>query len=105
VLARAIDHTTKIIQDLHKTLEEMELVLELLEEAERDKLVDERELKSLQAALDRLQRQRPHGGSPPHEHRRSSGHPHPQRSHARSEPPARPEPAEARDDGSVSEPF
>ena len=55
-ITRAIDHVQEVITDLKSALEEMELALELLEEAERQKLDDEREIKALQKALERVNR-------------------------------------------------
>lgn len=55
-ISRAIDHVQEVITDLKSALEEMELALELLEEAERQKLDDEREIKALQKALERVNR-------------------------------------------------
>ena len=55
-ISRAIDHVQEVITDLKSALEEMELALELLEEAERQKLDDEREIKALQKAIERVNR-------------------------------------------------
>jgi hypothetical protein len=51
-----LDHVQHIIDELRGALDEMELVQELLEEAERQQIDDDREIKSLQRALDRLHR-------------------------------------------------
>jgi hypothetical protein len=55
-ITRAIQHVQEVIDDLKRALDEMELALELLEEAERQKLDDEREIKALQKALERVNR-------------------------------------------------
>jgi len=60
-ITRAIQHIEEVIADLKGALEEMELALELVEEAERQKLDDEREINALQKALERVNRFR--GGS------------------------------------------
>jgi len=55
-ITRAVQHVQEVIEDLKRALDEMELALELLEEAERQKLDDEREIKALQKALERVNR-------------------------------------------------
>lgn len=55
-ISKALDHVQHIIDELRGALDEMELVQELLEEAERQQIDDDREIKSLQRALDRLHR-------------------------------------------------
>lgn len=53
-VTQALEHAQHIIDELKSATEEMEIVLELLEEAERQKLHDEREISALQKALDRI---------------------------------------------------
>lgn len=55
-VSQALEHAQHIIDELKSATEEMEIVLELLEEAERQKLHDEREIGALQKAMDRIQR-------------------------------------------------
>lgn len=64
-IRRAIEEVSQIVLSLKTVLSEMEEVLELLEMAEVQKEVDEREIAALQQALSRLQRG--------HERRHSAG--------------------------------
>lgn len=61
----ALDKVTTIIGELRDVLNDMELVLEYLEDAERQQLADEREIESLQQRLNMIHRRvdRPHGRS------------------------------------------
>lgn len=54
--AQAIQHVEQIVQDLKTALDDMELVLELIEEAERQQIDDDREISALKKALDRVNR-------------------------------------------------
>jgi len=67
----AIDKVSEIIGDLRDTLNEMELVLEYLEDVERQQIADEREIELLQQRLNsmhrRTERHQPHSRpAPPH---------------------------------------
>lgn len=55
-VSEALEHAQHIIDELKSATDEMEIVLELLEEAEREKTHDEREISALQKALERIQR-------------------------------------------------
>lgn len=57
-ISRAVSEVTQIVEELRKTLGQMEEVLELVELAERQKLGDEREIDSLRRALQRIHRPR-----------------------------------------------
>jgi len=62
----AIEEVNQIVESLKAVLSEMEEVVELLEMAEVQKEVDEREIAALQQALRRLQRgqETRHGSGP-----------------------------------------
>jgi len=62
----AIDKVTTIIGELRDVLNDMELVLEYLEDAERQQIADEREIEALQQRLNSM-------------HRRGERYPQPQR--------------------------
>jgi len=67
----AIDKVTAVIGDLRDVLNDMELVLEYLEDAERQQIADEREIETLQQRLNSI-------------HRRADRHQPPQRPPQRS---------------------
>jgi hypothetical protein len=52
----AIEKATEIIGDLRDTLNDMELVLEYLEDVERQQIADEREIEVLQQRLNSMHR-------------------------------------------------
>ena len=60
----AIDDVNRIIDSLRDSLDDMEAVLEMLEQFERQSNADEREIESLRRALRHLQR--PRDGGHPH---------------------------------------
>jgi hypothetical protein len=62
---QAIEEVNHIIDTLRATLEDMELVLETLELAERQKNADEQEIETLRRGLRHLHRPR-EGGEHPH---------------------------------------
>ena len=64
-IIRAIEQVDQILASLKETVDEMEEVLEILEQAERQKTGDEREIESLQRALNRVQRERGVGSRQP----------------------------------------
>jgi hypothetical protein len=89
---KAIDEVMGIISKLREALEQMDEVLEILEEAERQKTADEREIESLHQALRRFQRpagEIPRG--PSSREQRSPGEQRgahrPRREQRRSQPP------------------
>jgi predicted RNase H-like nuclease (RuvC/YqgF family) len=53
-ISEAIDEVTDIIEQLRRTVEQMEEVLELVEVAERQKIGDEREIEALRGQLRQL---------------------------------------------------
>ena len=55
---QAADDVADVIESLKQTLAQMEEVMELIELAERQKLLDEREIESLRRALRQLQSRR-----------------------------------------------
>lgn len=63
-ITQAIDEISQIIETLKRALDQMEEVLELAEQAERQKTGDEQEIESLRRALRQLQRP---GGSRDHD--------------------------------------
>ena len=69
----AIKRVLLIIEDLKTATEDMEQLLEMLEDVERQQISDEREIKSLRKALDALHRggSRTHGGGRHHQPQRS----------------------------------
>jgi hypothetical protein len=71
----AIEKVTAIMGDLQGVLGEMELVLEYLEDAERQQIADEREIQDLQQRLNLM-------------HRRADRHPHSRPPQRQPEPPA-----------------
>jgi len=58
-LMQAADDVAEIVETLKQTLNQMEEVLELIELAERQKLIDEREIEGLRRQLRQLQSRRP----------------------------------------------
>ena len=62
---QAIEEVNRIIETLRGTLEDMEEVLETLELAERQKIVDEHEIETLRRGLHQLHRPREGGQHPP----------------------------------------
>ena len=54
-ISQAVNEVMQVVESLKQTLEQMEEVLELVELAERQKLTDEREIKSLLRALRQFQ--------------------------------------------------
>jgi hypothetical protein len=60
----AIEEVNRIIDSLRDSLDDMESVLEMLEQFERQSNADEREIESLRRALRHLQR--PRDGGHPH---------------------------------------
>lgn len=68
----AIEKVTAIIGDLREVLNDMELVLEYLEDAERQQIADEREIEMLQQRLNsihrRMDRHQPHSRPPQRAH-------------------------------------
>jgi hypothetical protein len=52
----AIDKAAAIIGDLREVLNDMELILEYLEDAERQQIADEREIENLQQRLNSMHR-------------------------------------------------
>lgn len=73
----AIDKVTAIIGDLRDVLNDMELVLEYLEDAERQQIADEREIEMLQQRLNSMHRRidRPPQGRPPPPRSEDTGEP------------------------------
>ncbi len=61
---RAIEQVNQIIDTLRDTLDDMDEVLETLELAQRQKILDEQEIEKLQRALRGLQRPREQGRTP-----------------------------------------
>ena len=61
-VAKAIEEVKEINETLRQTLDEMERVLEILEEAEMQKTVDEREIEALRRQLQNLSRRPISGG-------------------------------------------
>jgi predicted RNase H-like nuclease (RuvC/YqgF family) len=59
----AIEEVNRIIDSLRDSLDDMESVLEMLEQFERQSNADEREIESLRRALRHLQRPRDGGHS------------------------------------------
>lgn len=62
-IQQAIDQVTDVIEALRKALDDMEQVLEMLEEVERQSSGDQREIESLRRALRQLHRPREGGHS------------------------------------------
>jgi hypothetical protein len=69
-MTKAIELVSTIIGELKTVLDEMELVLEYLEDAERQQMADERQIKMLQKHLESLHHRLGGRGQPrrPHEH-------------------------------------
>jgi hypothetical protein len=78
-VAKAIDETKGIIEELTEALDDMEHVLRTLEDAEVQKNADEREIETLRRQLKLLSRR---GEAPRHQ---------PQQQHGHSQPPRQPE--------------
>lgn len=84
-LTAALEEVMRVIEELHHAAEQMELVLEYLEEAERQMIGDEREIAELRRALQRLRQPGP-SQPPGHSHARHASRPHPPRPPASREP-------------------
>ncbi|HXF09816.1 MAG TPA: hypothetical protein VN625_03460 [Desulfuromonadaceae bacterium] len=56
---QAADEVADIIESLRQTLAQMEEVLDLVELAERQKLIDDREIEALRRQLRQIQSRRP----------------------------------------------
>jgi hypothetical protein len=91
---QAVAHATEIAEDLRELVDRIDEILELVEVAERQKLVDERELDNLRRALRRIQPPRhSHGNEPPRSHSRGDTRPRHEAAPARHEPGPVNEPA------------
>lgn len=78
-ISKAIQEVNEIIRELGGVLDQMNDVLEFLEQAERDKSVDEREIENLRRQLWRIQRPREHFRQQQPQHfRQQSPPPNPQ---------------------------
>ena len=86
-ISEAVEHATFIANALKDLHDQMDEVLELVEVADRQKLVDERELEEFRRALRRIQPQRP--PPPPHQQYNQRG---PRRDDQRRDEPRRPAP-------------